>query len=199
MQLNKIKLIDFGLVTSYRDAQGNHIADHIKDRFRGSIVFAGKHSFEFRMNSRRDDIHTLMNTLIFLLDVKRLDFIKNCLDKSKRTRLMLVKARKLQMGPYDYCGSSVTVSRAYHILPFVKEVMKYGYKDQPDYNKLQFLLQRSLLDINIAPSNNFDWMPPRKERGNNGDAEDENQIREVGSNVIECKKLLINFRKLFDN
>lgn len=50
------------------------------------------------------------------------------------------------MGPNDLCGASVDESRAYFLLPFATEIFSYAYMDEPDYNKLKWMLQKILLD-----------------------------------------------------
>lgn len=67
-ELFKVRLIDFGLMTSYLDEQGHHIAPGLKDYFRGSLDFASKNSHYFMRNSRRDDLISLVYNLIYLLD-----------------------------------------------------------------------------------------------------------------------------------
>lgn len=52
---------------------------------------------------------------------------------------------------------TVCTGLAKPLLPFVKEVYSYEYKEEPNYSKLQQLLRCILLDNNIAPCIKFDW------------------------------------------
>jgi len=41
--------------------------------------------------------------------------------------------------------------------PFAEEIMSYGFDDKPTYEKLKFLIVKSLLDKEICPNLLFDW------------------------------------------
>ena len=43
------------------------------------------------------------------------------------------------------------------LLPFVKEIFSYGFKDQPNYSKLKHYLISVILNHNVAPDSKFDW------------------------------------------
>jgi len=47
MNLDKLRLVDFGLVTKYQEDNGQHIVDGIEDKFKGSMLFASKYAFNF--------------------------------------------------------------------------------------------------------------------------------------------------------
>ena len=89
--MNKIRLIDFGLVTDYRDSEGCHIEENIPDKFKGSMLFASKYSFNFVKTSRRDDLISLVYLLIFLIDHSRLKFINIVEGLSKKDKFNLIK------------------------------------------------------------------------------------------------------------
>ena len=73
--LYKISMIDFGLVSRYKRRSGEHIKEGIYGKFKGSIIFASKHLFNFQMSSRRDDLIALVYVMIYMLDQKMLSFI----------------------------------------------------------------------------------------------------------------------------
>lgn len=162
-QLYKLYMIDFGLVARYRDNNGSHIKQGSTDIFKGSMLFASKNAFKFELCSRRDDLISLVYTLVFMLDQSRMSFINNLVDKDKLERLRIVGEAKDKMTVQDLCGSSESESIAFLLTPFAEEVMKYEYDEQPDYNKLRFLLERVLMQKNIAPSRKYDWTPERKQ------------------------------------
>ena len=66
------------------------------------------------------------------------------------------------MGVKELCGTSQSQSLTYCLKPFVQEIMKLKFHEEPDYNKLRFLLEVVLLKQSIPPDRNFDWTPERK-------------------------------------
>ena len=67
-QLWKLRLIDFGLASKIYDDNGNHIQQELCDKFKGSMLFASQHVFNFYITSRRDDLISLCYILIYLID-----------------------------------------------------------------------------------------------------------------------------------
>lgn len=52
----------------------------------------------------------------------------------------------------------VTDKRAKVFLPILNLLYSYSYYEEPDYNKIQFMFEKILLDSNITPSfTNYDW------------------------------------------
>ena len=41
--------------------------------------------------------------------------------------------------------------------PFIEDIFQLNFDETPDYNKLQFLLVKKILDLNETPSKEFDW------------------------------------------
>lgn len=50
----------------------------------------------------------------------------------------------------EYCKSPILM----FMQPYLEEVLSMSYGDEPNYSKLKFLLVKSLLDRNLAPSKN---------------------------------------------
>lgn len=44
------------------------------------------------------------------------------------------------------------------IYPFLKEVYSLKFDEEPNYNKLNFILVKELMAVNLSPSREFDWM-----------------------------------------
>lgn len=65
--LQKIRLIDFGLVRKYRDEKGDLKKNKKEIVFKGNIIFASKHLFNMESPSRRDDFISLCYLLIYLI------------------------------------------------------------------------------------------------------------------------------------
>ena len=66
--LNKIRLIDFGLASRYKDDKGDHIPLTRVDSFKGNFIFASRHGFNNIAYSRRDDMNSLAYLLLYILD-----------------------------------------------------------------------------------------------------------------------------------
>eukprot|EP01025_Chloroclados_australasicus_P040484 TRINITY_DN4228_c0_g2_i1.p1 TRINITY_DN4228_c0_g2~~TRINITY_DN4228_c0_g2_i1.p1 ORF type:complete len:468 (-),score=52.37 TRINITY_DN4228_c0_g2_i1:66-1469(-) len=64
----KLYLVDLGLATQWREANGAHVAyDQRPDDFRGTVRYASVHSHLGRRLSRRDDLESLVYTILFLI------------------------------------------------------------------------------------------------------------------------------------
>lgn len=93
-----------------------------------------------------------------MLDLKRFKFLQFTKNKSRDESFKIVKEEKFKMGLKEFCGESKSESRAFHISEFVDEILNYEFSEMPNYDKLRFLLEKVLLQHNIVPSSNFDWM-----------------------------------------
>jgi serine/threonine protein kinase len=96
--LHQIKLIDFGLVTDFRDQDRNHLA--MTDvEFVGNLAFCSKNAINYKRVSRRDDLISLTYIILYL-HKGRLDFLQNLSeDKFKSIQLNKNKAT-----PKSLCG-----------------------------------------------------------------------------------------------
>jgi hypothetical protein len=41
---------------------------------------------------------------------------------------------------------------------FIEEIMSYTFDETPNYNKLKFLLTKSLIDQELMPNQDYDWI-----------------------------------------
>ena len=64
-----------------------------------------------------------------------------------------IGAIKCKMSPEELCNTNESVK----LLPFVKEIYALSYGSEPDYNKLIMLLVKEMLNMDIAPTKEFDW------------------------------------------
>lgn len=69
-----IKLIDFGLATSFIDAQGMHIKREQTSDFKGNLAMSSIHAMNFETMSRRDDLLSLTYVLVYMCQ-GQLDFL----------------------------------------------------------------------------------------------------------------------------
>lgn len=63
-----IYLIDFGVSTKYIDENGEHIEKGTDEFFSGNFQFASLNACCRTVKSRRDDIQSVMNIMIYLLN-----------------------------------------------------------------------------------------------------------------------------------
>ena len=95
-QQHVLRLIDFGLITPYKFADGEHINYKTPDKFKGSMLFASKNAFDFTMMSRRDDLIALCYVLNYLIDENRLGFINQIQGMNKKQNFKFIKCYKMQ-------------------------------------------------------------------------------------------------------
>ena len=58
------------------------------------------------------------------------------------------------------------------LTPLLEEAMKYEFEEKPNYDKLEFLMKKILIENDVKPSENFIFDP--------------NQPTEVGPLCTEC-------------
>ena len=63
-----IYLIDFGLSTPFYNEDGSHIAKKFLNKFSGNFMFASLNSCRGNNKSRRDDVQSALNIMIYLLN-----------------------------------------------------------------------------------------------------------------------------------
>jgi hypothetical protein len=44
-----------------------------------------------------------------------------------------------------------------HLLAFAEEIYSIKFSEKPNYNKLNFLLKKELLDLEKVPDKKYDW------------------------------------------
>ena len=56
-------------------------------------------------------------------------------------------------------ASEIAIDKASVFLPILELLYSYTYYDEPEYNKILFMFEKILLDMDIVPShNNMDWI-----------------------------------------
>lgn len=144
------------------DKDNNHIKNGVNDKFKGSMMFASKYSFNFVQTSRRDDLISLCYILIYLIDEIQLGYINRVSGLSKKEKFKTIKKIKLQQTARDLCGSENTSPDTYRLTEFVQEVFNMKFEEEPNYNKLRFILAKSLLDMGQTPNRKYDWIPNQR-------------------------------------
>lgn len=69
-----------------------------------------------------------------------------------------MKKKKKLLTANDFCGFHMNETSAFMVKPYLETVLGYKFSEEPDYQYLKFLLQKSLLDENIVPNNKFEWI-----------------------------------------
>ena len=50
------------------------------------------------------------------------------------------------------------------LLPFFRIVFNLKFEEKPDYDKLKFMLIKTLLDSNQTPDKKFDWIKSKPQK-----------------------------------
>ncbi|KMZ60331.1 Casein kinase I [Zostera marina] len=134
----KLFLVDLGLATKWKNSTGHHVEyDQRPDVFRGTVRYASVHAHLGRTASRRDDLESLVYTLIFLLR-GRLPW-QGYQGESKS---FLVCKKKMATSPESLC--------CFCPLPFkhfIEYVVNLKFDEEPNYAKCI-----SLFDGIIGPN-----------------------------------------------
>jgi len=123
------------------------------------MLFASKYAFEFTTTSRRDDLISLCYLLVYFIDESMLSFIDGVVGMSKKEKFKYIRNCKLAMTCQELCGTASENPETHKLLAFVEEVMGLAYAEEPNYNKLRFLLTKALLDAGSVPNKQYDWLP----------------------------------------
>ena len=82
----KLILTDFGLTTRWKDFKtGKHIKQKELSCFGGNLYFASVNQLQFLKTSRRDDLHSLMYLMIFLMNGGSIPSVSKALEDDKLT------------------------------------------------------------------------------------------------------------------
>lgn len=138
--LSDLKLIDFGLASPYIKNEEmrkplneeEHVAYGSSSQA-GNLAFCSFRTFKGVTLSRRDDIVSLGYLLLYLSSGTH-PFIY---DKDGNQSKQILKEQKLRMKPVEICAQM----KCEHLTPFLEEAYSIKFKEEPNYNKLRFLLE----------------------------------------------------------
>ena len=150
--LHKIRLIDYGLAKKYVDDRGLHLPEQQSTAFEGNLIFSSANGQNLRSTSRRDDLISLCYLLIYSLEGS-LPWLETDENLNDIEEFHVVREMKEIATPETLCNTSDS-SR---LKTFVTEIFKLQFADTPDYQKLKFMLVKSLLELNDTPNEIFDW------------------------------------------
>ena len=74
-------------------------------------------------------------------------------EPDQQSEFKAIGALKCKMTPEQLCNTPDSV----RLLPFVKEIYSYSYGSKPDYDKLIMLLLQQMMNMDMAPTNEYDW------------------------------------------
>lgn len=142
-------LIDFGISQKYIDGQGRHIKFKKNVPFKGNLIFSSKNAFGEVTLSRRDDFISLIYFLIFCFDsnIAWFDHTRNLQDQYDD-----ISRYKILTKPKELCKD-----KSLCLFPLARYVFNLTFKEEPNYDKIKFLLEKVLLDMRYIPGLNFDW------------------------------------------
>ena len=117
--------------------------------FKGNLIFSSKNAFGEVSLSRRDDFISLIYFLIFCFDsnIHWFDHTRELAGQYED-----ISRYKILTKPDQLCHGK---SRC--LLPLASYVYKLNFKDEPNYDKMKFLLEKELLEMNYVPGPYFDW------------------------------------------
>lgn len=64
--------------------------------------------------------------------------------------------------PTELCGEFDKTPDTHRLLEFVQEIYSIHFKDEPNYEKLKFILRRAILEAGDIPNNQYDWIKPSR-------------------------------------
>lgn len=144
-------VIDFGLATRYKSrSSGVHIPRRHENWFVGKYCFSSYHSQERTTLSRRDDMESLVYTMVYLssgtLPWENVPF-------STPDDLERIGRMKREITATELCSGLPTQMK-----DFVRHIRSLSYEQAPNYTGLQTLLQEVLSQHHHTNNGKFDWL-----------------------------------------
>jgi serine/threonine protein kinase len=133
----QLKLIDFGLATSYVTSQSlykepkdlSHHIEQTREDFQGNFAFCSPNSLLGLSTSRRDDLFSILYIILYLSTNKipYLEEIPKTLSKIRQREQY--KQKKIKSEPVDTC---VSMNCAF-LIDFSREVYNLSFNEKPNY------------------------------------------------------------------
>eukprot|EP01026_Neomeris_dumetosa_P052217 TRINITY_DN46137_c0_g2_i3.p1 TRINITY_DN46137_c0_g2~~TRINITY_DN46137_c0_g2_i3.p1 ORF type:complete len:611 (-),score=72.86 TRINITY_DN46137_c0_g2_i3:25-1857(-) len=136
-------LVDLGLATKWRESNGHHVPyDQRPDDFRGTVRYASVHSHLGRKSSRRDDLESLVYTILFLVK-GRLPWQGFQGDNKS----FQVARKKIQTSTDSLCKGLASAFKE-----FSEAVYALKFDEEPEYDYYMYtFLQLVPKDSNLSP------------------------------------------------
>ena len=135
-------LIDFGTIRNYLDVNGQHFTDQYAHySFIGTAKFASLNAHDFKALTRRDDLECLGYTLLALLTnysigLFMVDESKLRTDRELHQYFVKEKRELTTIKDQDGVADSLTKIRF-----FISLCRQIGFQEEPEYQKLRFILE----------------------------------------------------------
>jgi len=134
-----LHLVDFGFATSFVDKKtGLHISQEEVETFRGNMIFGSLNQLNFLKTSRRDDLISLLYMTIYMLNQGKLTGIDLDTHMVNTEAFKLARKAKQNHTLDDLCCDNAQIMKK-----FANEVLNLKFKEQPDYKKLDKILQEA--------------------------------------------------------
>lgn len=117
--LQKIRLIDYGLAKKYVDENGKHLEEIDTPTFEGNLIFSSYNGQNMRSTSRRDDLLSLCYLLIYCLE-GTLPWLETDDNLNEIEEFHLVKEMKKNATPETLCNTEESLQ----LRAFVAEIFK---------------------------------------------------------------------------
>ena len=147
-----IYIIDFGLSKKYIDLKTKEHIPQKKDRsIVGTLRYISPNVHIGIEQSRRDDLISLLYSLIFLYEGKLpWDEIKA---KTKEEKLEKIYNYKSQYTPEILCQDFPK-----EIYPIFEHIFNLNFEETPNYSFIQVILKKIMDNLNIVDDNVYNWM-----------------------------------------
>ena len=135
----KVHIIDFGFACSYLNKEGQHLDQLQTENFYGNLFYSSLNQLNFNSQSRRDDLISLSYMISSLLNEGKLNNLTSNDQKSQVECFHAVLKAKQDMTIKEMCGK---YHKSIYLRSFFEHVFSLNFKEKPDYERLQHLLQK---------------------------------------------------------
>lgn len=147
----KLYLIDFGLASAYRDADGRHIPYISSAHFHGTDKYASINSHMKIESSRRDDLESIAYTLIYLSKGELpWQYVMNKAIRRKRMGQL-----KMRIPPEELCAG---LPRCFEEM--LRYSMSLEFRQDPNYAYLRSMFEQTLSATPGGWAAPFEWASP---------------------------------------
>ena len=126
-----IYLIDFGLTCKFLEEDGSHTSKKFINKFSGNFMFASLNSYRGNTKSRRDDIQSALNIMIYLLNDNSLpwdSFHKKFKKEKYEFKDYLMERLQIKYSQEVYKMISADLR------PMFKKVFTLRFEEEPPYD-----------------------------------------------------------------
>ena len=119
------------------------------------MAFSSKNAFMELTLSRRDDLISVIYLLIYLA-TGDIPFVSK--SRSLEDQVGRIKRLKNRFTPKQFC----LLSKTQYLTEFSEAIYNLSFEEKPDYGLLRFFLIKNLMQQDLVPNNDFDWIKKLK-------------------------------------